>query len=73
MCTAVLQDYNIKRNNIFKTYKFLTMVYQYNYHTSGHYASSCLLLKIQLNPRKPAPQKTSIKRRKQTTQKKLAN
>jgi hypothetical protein len=25
------------------------------------------------NPGKPAPQKTSIKRRKQTTQKKLAN
>jgi hypothetical protein len=25
------------------------MVYQYNYHNSGHYSSSCLLLKTQLN------------------------
>jgi hypothetical protein len=26
-------------------YRFVTMVYLYNYHSSGHYPSSCLLLK----------------------------
>jgi hypothetical protein len=26
-------------------YRFVTMVYYYNYHNSGHYPSSCLLFK----------------------------
>jgi hypothetical protein len=26
-------------------YRLVTMVYQYNYHNSGHYTSSCLFLK----------------------------
>jgi hypothetical protein len=30
-------------------YRFVSMVYQYNYHNSGHYPSSCLLFKTQLN------------------------
>jgi hypothetical protein len=30
-------------------YRFVTMVYYYNYHNSGHYPSFCLLFKTQLN------------------------
>jgi hypothetical protein len=30
-------------------YRFVTMVYKYNYHNSGHYPSSCLLFETQLN------------------------
>jgi hypothetical protein len=30
-------------------YRFVTMVYWYNYHNSGHYPSSCVLFKTQLN------------------------
>jgi hypothetical protein len=30
-------------------YRFVTMVYYYNYHNSGHYPSSCLLFKTQIN------------------------
>jgi hypothetical protein len=30
-------------------YRFVTMVYYYNYHNSGHYPSSCLLFKTKLN------------------------
>jgi hypothetical protein len=30
-------------------YRFVTMVYQYNYHNSGHYPSSCLLFKTKLS------------------------
>jgi hypothetical protein len=30
-------------------YRFVTMVYEYNYHNSGYYPSSCLLFKTQLN------------------------
>jgi hypothetical protein len=30
-------------------YRFVTMVYSYNYHNSGQYPSSCLLFKTQLN------------------------
>jgi hypothetical protein len=30
-------------------YRFVTMVNEYNYHIFGHYPSSCLLLKTQLN------------------------
>jgi hypothetical protein len=29
-------------------YRFVTMIYYYNYHNSGHYPSSCLLFKTQL-------------------------
>jgi hypothetical protein len=29
-------------------YRFVTMAYYYNYHNSGHYPSSCLLLKNEL-------------------------
>jgi hypothetical protein len=32
-----------------KIQKIVWMVYYYNYHNSGHYASSCLLLKTRLN------------------------
>jgi hypothetical protein len=32
-----------------KIYRFVTIVYEYNYHTSGHYPSSCLLFKTQFN------------------------
>jgi hypothetical protein len=28
-------------------YRFVTMIYQYNYYNSGHYQSSCLLFKTQ--------------------------
>jgi hypothetical protein len=30
-------------------YRLVTMVYEYNYHNSGHYPSSCLLFKTQFN------------------------
>jgi hypothetical protein len=30
-------------------YRFVRSVYYYNYHNSGHYPSSCLLFKTQLN------------------------
>jgi hypothetical protein len=30
-------------------YRFVTMVYLYNYHNSGHYPSSYLLFKTELN------------------------
>jgi hypothetical protein len=29
-------------------YRFVTIVYLYNYHNSGHYSSSCLLFETQL-------------------------
>jgi hypothetical protein len=29
-----------------KIYRFMTMIYEYNYHNSGCYLSSCVLLKI---------------------------
>jgi hypothetical protein len=30
-------------------YRFVTMLYYYNYNNSGHYPSSCLLFKTELN------------------------
>jgi hypothetical protein len=38
-----------KKPKVIKIYRFVTMVYQYIYHNSGHYPSSCLLFKAQLN------------------------
>jgi hypothetical protein len=32
-----------------KIYRFVKKVYEYNYHNSGHYPSSYLLFKTQLN------------------------
>jgi hypothetical protein len=34
---------------ICQSYRYV-MMYYYNYHNSGHYPSSCLLFKTQLNP-----------------------
>jgi hypothetical protein len=30
-------------------YKFVAKVYEYNFHNSGHYLSTCLLFKTQFN------------------------
>jgi hypothetical protein len=36
-------------NKTITIYRFVTMVHYYNYHNSGHYPSSSLLFKTQLN------------------------
>jgi hypothetical protein len=35
----------LRAQQVNATYRFVTMVYWYNYHNSGHYPSSCLLFK----------------------------
>jgi hypothetical protein len=39
----------LRAQQFYAIYRFVTMVYQYNYHNSGHYPSSCILFKTQLN------------------------
>jgi hypothetical protein len=39
----------LRAQHVNAIYRFVTMVYYYNYHNSGHYSSSCLLFKTQLN------------------------
>jgi hypothetical protein len=35
----------LRAQQVNAVYRFVTMVYYYNYHNSGHYPSSCLLFK----------------------------
>jgi hypothetical protein len=39
----------LRARHVNATYRFVTKLYQCNYHTSGHYPSSCLLFKTQLD------------------------
>jgi hypothetical protein len=48
VCCEAETELNI-HNPVSKAYRFVTIVYQYDYHNSGHYPSSCLLFKTQLN------------------------
>jgi hypothetical protein len=43
-------------------YRFVTMVYKYNYHNSGHYPSSCLLLRGREREREREREKKSLGR-----------
>jgi hypothetical protein len=44
-----LITFPLRAQQVIAIYRFVTMVYYYNYHNSGLYPSSCLLFKIQLN------------------------
>jgi hypothetical protein len=39
----------LRAQQVYAIYKFVMMVYYFNYHNSVHYPSSCLLFKTQLN------------------------
>jgi hypothetical protein len=47
-CTSQEAHY-VSAQQVNAIYRFVTMVYYYNYHSSGHYPSSCLLFRTQFN------------------------
>jgi hypothetical protein len=42
----------LRAQQVNAVYRFVTMVYYYNYHNSDHYPSSCLLFETQLNSKR---------------------